>query len=863
MPTRFLDLEHPYHRHAAATSVFTDPNVPEHFPPDMELEPTHLDIDLQVDIKSETARGRVTTTVTARRQGPTRLVLNAVAFEEVAVRDADGHPLIWQYDGTKLTVNWEKPFAAAEQRHLEVAYRVTKPVSGLYFSQPDEAYPDNPWYAATDHETERARYWLPCIDHLNVRTTLAFHLRAEARFTILANGFLVKEEDHSDGTKTAHWQLDQLCPSYLVCFTLGDFVRADDGVLNDGEKEIPLAYFASRYHTAEDLRRTFGRTGPMMAWMTQKLAMPFPYPKYYQFALPGIGGAMENISLVSWGDYWALDETASREYGWFVDQVNVHEMAHSYFGDAIVCRDFAHVWLKESWATYIEQVWREDTSSEDEAAYVYYDHARAYFQEADEEYMRPIVTRRFKSSWDMFDRHLYPGGACRLHTLRCELGDETFWAGVQAYLKKYNGHVVETDDFRRIFEQLSGRSLVEFFSQWFYNSGYPDLKVEFDYDEKKKQGTFTIEQKQINKEKGIPAFTLNTDLSWTIDGQEQRRAVKLSDAKHTFIFPMSAEPQQVRFDPEYKVLHKLEFNPGDALLRHQVREAQDVIGRILAGYELVKTGKRANIEAVIEAYFAEPFWGVRREFAAALGKSGHEAAIAGLARIIAGEQDPNCLRHVFAAAKNYRDVRLRDAISARLQAGMPYFATQQAYEAMGLQRQLADVDQLRAGTEDEQFGGFAQSGAFVGLAHTRRSEVVDYLLDRVTYGAVSNRVRPAVVRALGHIGKNEEKVAKERVVETLVDLLRDPWEDVRFAAAFTLPSLKEPSALGPLTRFSQQVSHQEKVAVEELLTTLRTEDKIDGSAVKKQVEELEEKIRKLEDQVQKLAAQVKVDGEEK
>lgn len=42
------------------------------------------------------------------------------------------------------------------------------------------------------------------------------------------------------------------------------------------------------------------------------------------------------------------------------------------------------------------------------------------------------------------------------------------------------------------------------------------------------------------------------------------------------------------------------------------------------------------------------------------------------------------------------------------------------------------------------------------------------------------------------------------------------------------------------SRFSRQVSHQEKVAVEELLTTLRTEDKIDGSAVKKQVEEFKE-----------------------
>ncbi len=861
MPTRFLDIEQLHRHHAAATSVFTDPNVPEHFPPDMELEPTHLDIDLQVDIKTETVRGRVTTTVTARRQGPTQLVLDAVAFEEVAVRDTDGQPLTWQYDGTKLTVNWEKGFAAAEQRHLEVAYRITKPVAGLYFCQPDEAYPDNPWYAASDHETERARYWLPCIDHLNVRTTLAFHLRAEARFTILANGFLVKEEDHGDGTKTAHWQLDQLCPSYLVCFTLGDFVRADDGVFNDGEKEIPLAYFASHYHTAEDLRRTFGRTGAMLAWMTKKLDMPFPYPKYYQFALPGIGGAMENISLVSWGDYWALNEAVSLEYGWFVDQINVHEMAHSYFGDAIVCRDFAHVWLKESWATYIEQVWREDTSSEDEAAWVYYDHARAYFQEADNDYMRPIVTRRFKSSWDMFDRHLYPGGACRLHTLRRELGDETFWTGVQDYLKKYNGQVVETDDFRRIFEQLSGRSLVEFFTQWFYSSGYPDLKVEFDYDEKKKQGTFTVEQKQIDKEKGIPAFTLNTDLSWTIDGQEQRRAVKLSEAKHTFIFPMAAEPEQVRFDPEYKVLHKLEFNPGDEMLRHQVREAQDVIGRILAGYELGKTGKRANIEAITEAYFEEPFWGVRREFAAALGKSGHEAAIEGLARLIAWEQDPNVLRFVMAAAKNYRDARLRDAIAARLQAGMPHLATQQAYEAMGMQRQLADVDLIRAGSEQEAFGGFAQSGAFVGLAHTRRAELVDYLLDRVGYGATSNRVRPAVVRALGHIGKSQEKGARERIVETLVDLLRDPWEDVRYAAAYTLPVLKDPAALEPLSRYANRVSHQDKVALEDVIASLRSEDKVDGSAVKKQVEELQEKIRKLEDYVQKLAAQMKVDEE--
>ena len=134
--------------------------------------------------------------------------------------------------------------------------------------------------------------------------------------------------------------------------------------------------------------------------------------------------------------------------------------------------------------------------------YVYYDNAFAYFDEADNRYKRPIVTRHFRSSWDMYDRHLYPGGACRLHTLRCELGDEVFWAAVSDYLARYEGKVVETDDFRHVMEAHSGRSLARFFDQWFHTPGYPDLKVTFRYDADKQQGIFEVEQKQVNAARG-------------------------------------------------------------------------------------------------------------------------------------------------------------------------------------------------------------------------------------------------------------------------------------------------------------------------------------------------------------------------
>jgi aminopeptidase N len=766
--------------------------------------------------------------------------------------------LTWHYDGDKISIHWARPFKADEERRVAVTYRVMTPPDGLLFSQPDEGYPDKAWYATTDHETERARYWLPCVDLPSVRTTLEFHLRAEDRFTILANGNLVDEVQHRDGTKTAHWKLEQLCPSYLVCFAIGDFVKASDGSFDDGEKEVELTYFCSREFDAEALLRTFGRTGRMMAWMTEKLDMPFPYPKYYQYALPDLGGAMENISLVSWSDRLMLDEALAEEYAWIIDSVNVHEMGHSYFGDAVVIRDFAHAWLKESWATYLEHCWQEDEFGQDEAQYLYYTDAHTYFREADERYHRPIVTRRFKSSWQLYDNHLYPGGACRLHTLRRELGDDVFWKATQDYLKRYNGKVVETDDLRYVMEEHSGRSLGRFFDQWFHSPGYPAIKVSFSFDDKQKQGTFEIEQTQVDKEKEIPAFDLSVDLGWIIDGEKHHMPIKLDQPKHTFIVAMPAEPEQVRFDPGRKALHKLSFNPGDPMLRRQLTEASDAYGRIQAAHELARSGKRANIEAIVAAYDDESFWGAREQFAKALGKANTEAAINGLAGIVRQENDAKALAAVFRAAGNYRDGRIKEAIGARLRGELPPSARRAAYEAMGAQRKEADWDLLVEGSQQSSYNGIAHSGAFGGLAATRREEALDMLLEGIPYGVLSNRVRPAMVSALADIGQGQEKARRERVIETLEDLLRDPWYFVRWGAAAALGKMKAVSSVGALESFGRTVSYQDRVRVDELVAGLRAADKGDGAATNKQVEELRDKVRKLEDQLQKLEAKVEV-----
>lgn len=824
--------------------TLSDPEA--HYPPDLHLEPVHTDLDLKVDIREESLEGTVIHTIRARGTGFRSVTFHAVDFESITVADPGGNVLTHRYDGSELRVTWEEEFAGDEERRVAISYMIVKPVTGLFFSRPSDAYPDRAQYAATDSESERARHWFPCIDHPTIRPTLEFHIRAEKDLTILANGARGGEDLHGDGTKTVHWKLDHPCPAYLTCFAIGEFVTAEDGEFAG----MPLATFATKEFTPEHLRRSFGRTRAMLEWMTKKLDRPFPTPKYFQFALPTFGGAMENISLVSWDDIFILDETLAKEWAWLIDQINVHEMAHSYFGDSVVVRDFAHVWLKESWATYMETCWLEHHRGEDEMLYDLYSNAQAYFEEADEKYHRPIVTRKFDSSWTMYDRHLYPGGGIRLHMLRKTIGDEAFWSGVRDYVKKYERKVVETSDFRRVLEERSGKSLVRFFDQWFHTAGYPELKATFSHDSEKGEGIFEIEQKQAEGKKGIPVFDMPLEIGWVSRGMSHTRVVRLNRARKSFRFAME-EPEQVRIDPDSKMVFKLEFNPGDGMLRKQLTGAPDVVGRILAGRELASTAKTRNIEAIGKAWSEEPFWGVRVRWAKALGKSATSASIDALVEIVKTEQDPMVLSSVFRACGEIRDGKIRGAVEARVKAGIDlYIAEGEALKALGAQREDAPLDLLKGAAKKGKFSGLTQSGAFHALAATRKREALGPLLDAAREGGAPIRARAAATVAIGKLARFQEKKDRENACEKLEELLlRDSSGRVNAAAARGLGALGERSALGSLETYRRRIAAQDRPALDRIMKEIREGDAPRVKGLEKELEEIRGKFRKLEERL--------------
>ena len=65
----------------------------------------------------------------------------------------------------------------------------------------------------------------------------------------------------------------------------------------------------------------------------------------------------------------------------------------------------------------MELVWLEDNVSMDEALYHSYLFQKEYTCEC-QQYTRPVVENKYNSSWDMFDKHTYPGAALRIKQLR-------------------------------------------------------------------------------------------------------------------------------------------------------------------------------------------------------------------------------------------------------------------------------------------------------------------------------------------------------------------------------------------------------------------------------------------------------------
>jgi aminopeptidase N len=755
---------------------------------DRPIDIRHIRLDLNVDLPKKTVDARATLHVRSLRK-LAAIPLDAVGFEVKRVtvqKDGDraGRSAPFEHDGSKLTIDLDPAWPAEENATLRIDYRVREPKAGLYFFGPTRAEPDVPLTVWSQGEAVTNRYWIPCLDHPNQRQTTELVVTVAEGFEVLSNGKLVERRANPDSkTVTFHWKQDKPHVSYLVTLVVGKF-----DIVEEKWNKVPVLYYVPRGRKA-DIARTFGKTRRMLEFFSRRFGIAYPWDKYAQVVVEQFNaGGMENTSATTLTDRALLDARAALDTS--ADGLIAHELAHQWWGDLVTCRDWAHIWLNEGFASFAEVLWAEYDQGADEGAYNLLQKARVAIAGGK---ARPIVDRRYASPLMMFDARAYPKGAWVLHMLRRRLGDKAFWKGIQRYGTEHRLRSVETSDFRKTLEKVTGRSLERFFYDWTERPGNPAVSVQTEYLPQTKQSRVVVKQTQPGE-----AFHFPLTVAFTTAGAASpvvhRQLIKEKD--QTLYVGLPGRPIRVDVDPEQAVLAEFSETKSRGLWLAQLSAAPSVALRARAAAHFGQSKNPADREALAKALAAEKFWAVQSEIAAALGASGgdtcRDALIKGLANA-----HPKVRRACAAQLGQFhKDAWAAAALKALLRKGDASYSVEAA--ALGAYARLGQADTvatLLPWLAKPSLNDMFQTTALGGLGQSQDLSALDTLLSWTKRGK-SRFCRSAALLALAQLARsaNPSEAQRKKIVAAVSACLDGEHSVVLTAAVMALRDLGQAAA---------------------------------------------------------------------
>ncbi|HZS09606.1 MAG TPA: M1 family aminopeptidase [Blastocatellia bacterium] len=814
--------------------------APEQQAPDRHFDLTHLSLDLHFDDEQETASGTATVTLRPLADGFTHFELDAAELDVTAVRlitagekgagesDEGQSSLAFETFQEKLAIELPRDYSRDETLTVEIAYSC-RPRKGLYFIKPDDKYPEKPRQIWSQGQTEDAHWWFPCSDLPQQKMTTEMIATVRSNFFALSNGRLVSVTENAEQrTKTYHWRQDEPHPAYLVTVVVGEYERVQDHY--DG---LPVDYYVYRDQQAAG-ERLFARTPQMIEFFSRLYGHPYPYPKYAQILVSDfLFGAMENTSATTMTDRVLLDEQAAAELSY--EDIVAHELAHHWWGDLVTCKHWSQIWLNESFATYSEYLWREYSCGEDEARFTLFQDFLTYLREDTSSHRRPIVHHGYFFSEELMDRHAYEKGACVLHMLRYALGDDGFFRSLAHYLNKFRFGVAETNDFKVAIEEATGKNLYWFFDQWIYKAGYPELEVGYEWTRDQKMLRLSVRQvQQEDKYTSVFRFPVEIEIAVAKQGSDEPERmsyrVDVGKVEQDFYFPCASKPRMVIFDKGHRVFKLMRFPKSAQELGFQLIHDEDVIGRMRAARELGAFKGDDTVNTLHAVVVGGDFPAVRMAAAISLGEIGTDGAREALieAYRYAGNH-PQVRRGIAWAMGNSRDESAVDFLREILEGDEAYFVSVAAVRALANIGSDKARDVIHSQLARSSWQEVIRASIFHGFAIAKDKRVVDLAIEHSRYGE-HPAVRVAAIGCLGAAGKELHKdQADEKVVDHLIELLKDKAIRARVAAVKALGQVGNKRALKPLREAQyRECLDQLKSALRDAIRTLEAREKTAG-----------------------------------
>ena len=409
------------------------------------------------------------------------------------------------------------------------------------------------WTWFGDNWPDRARQWLPTVDHPSDKATVSFTVVAPEGRTVVANGSLVSTRGVARGgrmMRETRWRESRPIATYLMVIAAAPLERfnlPDAECHPNDERQCVQQSVYVLPEVTQWLPGPFAAAVPIVA-LFERLVGPFPYEKLAHLQSSTRFGGMENASAIFYDDKLFTGRTLE-------DGIIAHETAHQWFGDAVTEREWGHVWLSEGFATYFAALWTR--SAHGDAAY------RAEMAKIRQQVLadkvvatRPVLDTAETRYLALLNANSYQKGGYILYMLHQQLGDSAFFGGLRSYYAMYRHGTALTIDLQRELERSSHVSLGQFFDQWLRRPGVATPAIEWLHDAQTGAVTIHVVQDEPHGayELSLPVAVVDaagTSSRLTLNVPAQQNVTLTLPARYP------TRPRSIVFDPDEVLLARI------------------------------------------------------------------------------------------------------------------------------------------------------------------------------------------------------------------------------------------------------------------------------------------------------------------
>ena len=411
-------------------------------------------------------------------------------------------------DKEMVVLTVEKPLAAGPATvHITYTGILNDEMRGLYLGKDDKGRK----YAASQFEATDARRAFPSFDEPDYKATFDITAVADKDQVAISNYKVVSDTRGPGDKHTVKFATTAKMSSYLAALVVGNFEYIEGSV--DG---IPIRVYSTP-GKKEMGKFALDAAEYIVGYYDKYFGIMYPYEKLDLIGLPDFSaGAMENVGCITFREVILLidEKQGSIDLKKTIASVTAHEIAHMWFGDLVTMKWWDDIWLNEGFATWMETKpvakwkpeWNYDldnvsgtggTLNVDSLA-----NTRPIHQAAE----TPAQIQ------ELFDGIAYGKAASVLRMLESYLGEETFRAGVNAYLREHQYANSTADDFWDTQARTSHKPVDKIMPTWVKQPGASVVNVKTQCSGNSTSVTLTQQRYYVDRSK----FEAANDQLWQI-----------------------------------------------------------------------------------------------------------------------------------------------------------------------------------------------------------------------------------------------------------------------------------------------------------------------------------------------------------